>query len=372
MGLETSKIEKQKSLERDWKIIQRFMFFCLVVLALAVLVGWLYFKVLVPFLVACFFAYLVSPIVDQLEKRKISRFFGVTFVMLIGLFFVGLLSTYGGSIMIDQIIGLVKKAPELIEVLTKSFFEKSSKLLAEFRLSERLSFESSFKEFNLVDQLLGRFQKAFDGLLSTGANVVSSVVNIIMIPFLTFVFVAEKPRLFELGRRVIPRDLKPYWKTTMGALDETLQAVVRGHVKVAIVLSFLYSVGFSLIGMSAGIAVGITAGMCRVIPYLDAVVGLVLGVTYVFSEGLPPVKIFAVVSVIGIVQVLDGALITPKLIGGKVGLHPAFVILTIIAAAYHLGFWGVLLAIPAAACCKALFLLVLPVYRDTDWYKGIR
>jgi predicted PurR-regulated permease PerM len=147
--------------------------------------------------------------------------------------------------------------------------------------------------------------------------------------------------------------------------------VVRGHIKVALALSCLYSIGFSAIGLSAGVAIGITAGICRIIPYLDVVVGVTLGLTYIFTQQLPIAKVFYLVGVIGTVQLLDGAIITPKLIGERVGLHPLVVILTVIAASSQFGFWGVILAIPGAAVFKALYKLVLPVYRDSKWFTGV-
>ena len=146
--------------------------------------------------------------------------------------------------------------------------------------------------------------------------------------------------------------------------------VIRGHIKVALALACLYSIGFSAIGLSAGVAIGIAAGMCRVIPYLDVVVGLTLGVTYIFTQQIPVITVFWLVGVIGTVQIVDGAFITPKLIGAKVGLHPLIVILTVIASSAQFGFWGVLLAIPGAAVVKALYKLVLPVYRDSKWFSG--
>jgi predicted PurR-regulated permease PerM len=84
------------------------------------------------------------------------------------------------------------------------------------------------------------------------------------------------------------------------------------------------------------------------------------------------VQVFYLTGVIGTVQILDGALITPKLIGERVGLHPLVVILTVIAASSQFGFWGVILAIPGAAVIKALYKEILPIYRDSSWFTGVR
>lgn len=333
--------------------------------------AWFYAKVTVPVLLAGFLAYIVNPLVNAMEQRKINRKIA-SFLILIFIF--GVLTWISVRLLpflYDQLIGLVQQIPLLIENLSKNAGTFVRESLREYGIKDHGAIDRAFKGFNLVEQGLARIQIAAQSVFDVGAGVMGSLLSLVLLPILTFYFIAEKSRLIQGVRRITPRDLRPYGAKVANIIDETLVNVVRGHIKVAAALACLYSIGFSAIGLSAGVAIGIAAGICRVIPYLDVVVGLTLGVTYIFTQQLPVITVFWLVGVIGSVQIVDGAFITPRLIGAKVGLHPLVVILTVIAASSKFGFWGVLLAIPGAAIFKALYKLVLPVYRDSKWFTGV-
>ncbi|MCX6126796.1 MAG: AI-2E family transporter, partial [Proteobacteria bacterium] len=354
----------------DWNAIRRFAIFSTLGFIAACLIMWLYSKVLIPLFVGMFLAYFVSPWVDVFERKRINRGVAAALIIFIVLGAVGLAFVKLGPLFYDQLRDLVHRVPALIDTLVKSAIATIRSWVQDSGIRDTAGIDRALRSFNIVEQALPRIQSAADGLWTTGANIMGSAFSLVLTPFVTFYLVYEKPRILFFAKKIVPRDVRPYFSRLFTAVDGTLKAVVRGHVKVAVALAILYSVGFSAIGMSAGAAVGVAAGLCRVIPYLDAMVGIMLGVTYVFTAGMPPSKIFAVLGVVGVVQVLDGAFITPRLIGARVGLHPAVVILTVIAAGYHFGFWGVLLAIPVAATLKTIFMMALPVYRDSAWFKN--
>lgn len=358
--------------EHDWQAIKRFVIF-LGVLAISIYyVSWFYQKVVAPVFVAAFVAYLLNPFVDSLERRKINRKFASLLILLLILGIMVWIFVRLFPFLYDQLVGLVQQVPSLIENISKNAGSFARDKLDEYGINDRGAINRALKGFNLLDQVMGKLQVAAQQVVDLGTIVMGSLVSIVLMPILTFYFLIEKARLIQGVRKITPRDLRPYGIKLVTIIDEALVHVVRGHLKVALALSCLYSIGFSAIGLSAGVAIGIAAGVCRVIPYLDVVVGLTLGLTYIFTQQLAVTKVFYLVGVIGTVQILDGAIITPKLIGERVGLHPLVVILTVIAASSQFGFWGVVLAIPGAAVFKALFKLVLPVYRDSKWFTGVR
>lgn len=354
----------------DWAAIKRFMFFC----ACLVIVSWgaaiFYSKVVVPVCCAAFLAYLLNPLVNAMESRKFNRVVASLILVLLGFTIMTLVMVRMIPFLYDQLIDLVQQIPALVDNITKNAAHIIRETLREYGIRDNGAVDRALRGFNVVEQVLGRVQLAVQGVFDLGTGLMGTVLGAVLIPILTFYFVVEKSRLLQIARKITPRDLRPYFTKIGIVIDETLTNVIRGHVKVAATLACLYSIGFTSIGLSAGVAIGITSGICRMIPYLDIVVGMLLGVTYIFSKQLPTTTIFSLVGVIGIVQILDGVLITPRLIGSKVGLHPMVVILTVIAASYKFGFLGVLLAIPCAALVKAMYKLVLPVYRDTKWFSG--
>ena len=357
--------------EHDWITIRRFVLFVALALIAIVFVSWFYGKVFVPIAVAAFLAYLITPLVDDLERRKINRGFASLLILVLFLGLVAVATFRLGPFLYDQLVGIIHLIPSLLDSLSKNGIATLKEWAHMLGLTNVSALDRAVKGFNVAEQAVTRSQVAIEGIWVTGTNIMGSLVSLVLVPFVTFFLILEKPHLIQSVRRVTPRDLRPYFKQLSTALDSTMKAVVRGHLKVALTLAALYSIGFSAIGLSAGVAIGIAAGICRLIPYLDAVVGTTLGVTYVFASGMPPSTIFAVLGVVAAVQVVDGAIVTPKLIGGRVGLHPAVVILTVIAFGNRMGFWGVLIAIPFAAVMKTLLKLAVPVYRDSRWFRAV-
>lgn len=275
-------IPLKSSHEHDWAAIRRFSIYLCCLAISNYFLAWFYDKVLVAVLISAFFAYLINPFVNVLEQRKINRkiasllvlifIFGIMVWIVVRLF----------PFLYDQLVGLVQQVPSLIENLSKNAGSFIRNMLREYGIKDHGAVDRTLRGFNIVEQALSRAQLAAQRILDVGAGVMGSLVSLVLVPILTFYIVAEKARLIQSLRRITPRDLRPYGKKLATILDETLVHVVRGHIKVALALSCLYSIGFSAIGLSAGVAIGIAAGMCRVIPYLDVVVGLTLGVTYIF------------------------------------------------------------------------------------------
>lgn len=356
--------------EHNWIEIRRFALFVSASIIVLAVLSWFYAKVFVPVAVAIFLAYLISPFVDDLERRKINRSLASILILFLFIAIVALATFKLGPFLYDQLVGLVRLIPALLDSLSKNGAATLREWAQSLGIKNVGAIDRAMRGFNIAEQAVTRSQSAIEGIWITGTNLMGSLLSLILIPFVAFYIVLEKPYIIRSIRKLIPRDVRPYLTHLALALDSTMKAVVRGHLKVALTLAALYSIGFSMVGLSAGIAIGIVSGICRLIPYMDALVGTTLGITYVFASGMPPATIFAVLGVVGLVQVLDGAIITPKLIGGRVGLHPAVVILTVIAAGNRFGFWGVLIAIPFAAAAKTLFKIAIPVYRDSKWFRG--
>jgi len=354
----------------DWNAIKRFVIYMAILIAVVYSLAVFYESVTVPILVAAFLAYLMNPLVNALEARKVPRSVAslIILILIFGIFAWAAVRVF--PYLYDQLIGLVQQVPSLIDSLSKKIGLTLRETLKEYGIRDNGAVDRALKGFNLVEQGMARLQMAAQSVVNMSAGLMGSILGFVLVPILSFYFVAGKARLIQTIRRVTPRDLRPYGIRVANIVDETLTNVIRGHIKVALTLACLYSIGFSAIGLSAGVAIGIAAGICRVIPYLDIAVGLTLGVTYIFTQQIPTITVFWLVGVIGTVQILDGVLITPRLIGSKVGLHPMVVILTVMASGAQFGFWGVLLAIPGAALIKALYKLVLPVYRDSTWFTG--
>jgi predicted PurR-regulated permease PerM len=354
----------------DWKAISRFILFLFVMSALVIFGALFYDKIMMSVYLAAFIAYLMAPLVNALERRKLPRAIATLIILLLTLGFISWAVVRVFPFLYEQLVDLVQQVPALIDNLAKNAGKMLRDFLRESGIRDNGAIDRALAKVNLVEQGLARIQTAGQGIFDVSAGLMNSILNLVLAPILAFYFVSGIASIKQALRRITPRDIRPYCVRAIAIVDETLTNVIRGHLKVATTLACLYAVGFSAIGLQAGAAIGIVAGACRVIPYLDVFVGLTLGVTYIFTQQLPTITVFWLVGVIGVVQTLDGILITPKLIGSKVGLHPIVVIATVIASSSRFGFWGVLLAIPGAAIVKAFYTAALPVYRDSRWFLG--
>jgi predicted PurR-regulated permease PerM len=354
----------------NWQSLKRFFIF-LAGFGSLCFAGVIYYeRIILSVFLAAFLAYLINPLVNALENRKVHRSFASLIVVTL---FFGLVTWAVIRVLpylYEQLMDLVQEIPALVDTLAKSIGKTLRDLLREYGVRDNGAIDRAMSKINLVEQGLARLQMASEGVFGVGAGVFHSVVNVVLTPILVYFLSSEKPSIVLMLRRITPRDVRPYCARALSLVDEAVSHVIRGHLKVATALACLYAVGFSAIGLQAGAAIGIAAGICRVIPYLDVVVGLTLGLTYIFTQRLANVTVLWLVGVITVVQILDGIIITPKLIGSKVGLHPMVVILTVIASSSQFGFWGVLLAIPGAAIIKSFYNAGLPIYRDTKWFMS--
>jgi predicted PurR-regulated permease PerM len=354
----------------NWKSLGRFFIFLAVLVTVVFAAGYFYDRVMIAVYLAAFLAYLMNPLVNMLEGRRIHR--SIATLIILTLFF-GLMMWAAIRVfpyLYEQLVDLIQQVPALVDNLAKNAVKILRDFLRGYGVKENSTIDRALGKINLIEQGLARIQQAGQGVFGVGAGVFNSLLNMVLAPILAYYFVAEKPSITLALRRVTPRDIRPYCVRAIKIVDDALTNVIRGHLKVATALACLYAIGFSAIGLAAGAAIGFAAGVCRVIPYLDVVVGLTLGLTYIFTQGLPNVTVLWLVGVICIVQLLDGIFITPKLIGAKVGLHPMVVILTVIAASSQFGFWGVLLAIPGAAIIKSFYSVGLLIYRDSTWFNS--
>jgi predicted PurR-regulated permease PerM len=135
------------------------------------------------------------------------------------------------------------------------------------------------------------------------------------------------------------------------------------------ILGLIYTIGLPSVGLEAGAAIGVVAGVCRIIPYVDVIVGGLLSAIVIIYTGASAFTAFGTVAIFAGAQTLDAILITPRVIGDRVGLHPLIVMLSVLSFGYWLGFYGVLLAIPLLALGKVTVDMFLPYYLNSAAYR---
>lgn len=361
---------ENKNERLEWPHAKRFLIFCV-----ALTLGFycflaVYDTLTVPFLLSLFFSYLLAPFVDYLDRRyRIPRIVFVTAVLVFTVGLISLAVMWVIPYVYHEILFLVKLAPSVLDTINQSWYPAIKEYLLGFEFVSEKLFNDVFLEWGRVDQWTERVQRALTTIWNSAPQVVGTVVNIVMTPLLTFFFVKDEKRILGALRTLVPVDLRQPTRDILGKIGKTFHSVIKGQITVASILAVLYVVGFSIAGLRAGVAIGLVAGVCRLVPYLDVVVGGILSLIVVLADWQGPGQLFFVVGVFAVVQALDGMLITPRVIGERLGIHPMIVIATILAFADLWGFWGVLLAIPTIAIVKVIFLTVIPYYQASKAYR---
>lgn len=324
--------------------------------------------ILSPFLTAALLAYLGDPLVDFFERHRLSRTQGVvaTFCLLILVFVVSAFLVVPA--LVNQIDQLVSQIP--------SWLVWANEVATPY-LESRLGIELAQVDWMSLSQQLdwGATGNVVRGLLSnitaSSMAVVALVGNLVLIPVVTFYLLRDWDLMVERIGLLIPR----YQIATVSKLakesHETLIAFFRGQVLVMLSLSIIYAVGLMLMGLDIGLLVGLIAGLASIVPYLGAVIGIGAGLTAAFFQFGDVFHLVLVLVVFGVGQTLESTVLTPKLVGDRIGLHPVAVIFAVLAGGQLFGFVGILLALPAAAVMMVMMRYAHLNYKNSTLYTHL-
>jgi predicted PurR-regulated permease PerM len=199
---------------------------------------------------------------------------------------------------------------------------------------------------------------------------INLVSLLVITPVVAFYLLRDWDRIVIQIDSWLPRRYAETIREQVRAVDATLAGFLRGQGTVCLILAIYYGLGLSLAGLDFGLVIGLVAGLLSFVPYVGAIVGLLLsvGLALVQFDAWLPIAIVAAVFILG--QVVEGNFLTPKLVGESVGLHPVWIIFALLAGGTLFGFVGLLLAIPAAAVIGVGVRFALDRYLVSAYYKG--
>ena len=346
---------------------RRFGLWLLVLLGAGALI-YLLRGVLLPFVVGMAIGYLLDPLADRLEALKCPR--GVAAAVILGAFFVGVVAVLVvlAPVLHAQVAGFVARVPayvESLQALVKPIIAQFKAQLTEAQI-ERLREAAGGYAGDVVGWLGGLVGDLFSG----GAAVLNVLSLIVIMPVVAFFLLRDWDRIIAALDALLPRGAAETVREQFREIDTRLSGFVRGQAIVCLTLGAWYAVGLSLVGLDFGLLVGIGAGLISFIPYFGTAVGLGVGLGLAlaqFAEWLP-IALVAAVFVGG--QTLEGFVLTPNLVGERVGLHPVWVLFALMAGGGLMGFTGVVLAVPAAAAIGVIVRFAIERYLQSPLYRG--
>ncbi|HSN17590.1 MAG TPA: AI-2E family transporter [Gammaproteobacteria bacterium] len=326
--------------------------------------------ILTPFIISALLAWLGDPIADKLETWRFPRALAVGVVFLGTFIIIALLVLLIAPMVGREVTELSARGPQ--------FFTWYDKVVTPW-LSLHLHIdENRLRIDNLSAMLTGNsdtvgqfLTNTFTTLSHSGRILFTVVITVLLVPVITFYWLRDWDIFKARMSSLLPRDQAPAVAAVLHDCETVLAAFFRGQLLVMVALACIYSIGLSIAGLQGGLAIGIIAGLLSFVPYLGITTGVILALMAAVlqtggSDWLP----LYVVIVFSIGQALESFVLTPRLVGGRIGLHPVLVIFAILAGGKLFGFVGVLLALPVAAACTVLIRHAHAHYLDSQLYRG--
>ena len=266
-----------------------------------------------------------------------------------------------------QIGELIRSLPGYIDWITETFLPG---------MQARLGVNPEAFDVNQIKLALASNWKDAGGLAasvvsyatSSGMAMLAWIANMVLIPVLTFYMLIDWDHFMAGIRDLLPRSIEPTVTRLASESDEMLSAFLRGQFVVMISLGIIYSIGLSIAGLKTAVLVGMLAGLVSFVPYLGVIVGLITASIAMLFQTQDIVQLIPVAIVFAVGQALEGMLLTPWLVGDKIGLHPVTVMFAILAGGQLFGFVGVLLALPVAAVLAVLVRHARERYKESVLY----
>lgn len=343
----------------------------LTVIFLAGVLFYLLGPVLTPFIIGALLAYLGDPIADRLETKGLSRALAVVIVFSAMTIFVVLLMFVLIPILNKQIISLIKTVPQYVQWVGENVLPW---LEVTFGLDSDVFDLDSFVVL-LQDNWLqagGLAANVVGGITRSGTLIAVWLANLLLIPVVTFYLLRDWDKFIATIDHLLPREIEPAIAHIAKDSDEMLGAFLRGQVTVMFALGALYSVGLWLIGLKFALLIGMLAGLLSFVPYMGFAVGIVIASIAMMMQTHDPIQLLWVFLIFGIGQMLEGMLLTPLLVGDRIGLHPVTVIFAVLAGGQLFGFFGVLVALPVAAVIAVIIRDLHKRYLESNLYDASR
>jgi predicted PurR-regulated permease PerM len=334
-----------------------------------VLVLWLLHGVLLPFVAGMTLAYLLDPLANRLERAGVNRV--VAALLIVGVFVVAfvVLIILMAPILANQLAGLIAKLPgyvsRLQELVTDPHREWLSKLVGEG------VYDAHASTGELVKEGVSWLATFLRSLWSGGQALVSIFSLLVVTPIVAFYLISDWNRMVTTIDSLVPLPHRETVRMLALQINAAISGYFRGQTLVALALGVYFSLALTLLGLNFGLLVGILSGLFTLIPYVGSLTGLVLGTGVAIAQFWPDyTRILIVLAVFLVGQFLEGHVLSPKLVGGRVGLHPVWLMFALLSFGYLFGFVGLLIAVPAAAVVGVLIRFALRCYLASPLYTG--
>lgn len=347
-------IAKEKRINIGKKQILYFIlsFILLIIVIVLFQAGNLMYEILSPFIFAIILAYTFNPLVSYIETKGVKRIWAVFIVYFAIAALIFIFSTTLLPKMVNEVKKLLESLPQLGNDSYGYIYNKYVKYNKNIEnLPPELSGVKDLLKFD-GKKLEGIVMKVLSSVTNTMLSIISKLVNIVLTPILAFYFLKDAEKFKNMLILSIPKAVRKETIAVAKDMDQVLGGFIRGQLIVAGIVGILTTIALLFLKVEFAAIVGLVAGIANIIPYFGPIVGIIPGVIFASLGGLN--KVIWVIITFTAIQQIESAVISPKIISDKVGVHPVVVILSLIIAGKFFGLIGLLLAVPTAGIIKVL------------------
>lgn len=345
--------------------------FWVVALLVMLAVVWVLGDILLPFIAGAAIAYLLGPIVGRMIRAGVPRVAAAGLILSAFFIVLGAILALILPFAYRELMQLAKNLP--------AYTVAAQEHLVPYIEWVRAHFPNQFPEGDLsayqetMKQNIGKIftvgGNIVGGVVSGGQAVVGAATFLVLAPIVAFFMMAEWVRVTKWIDDMIPRGSYAVIRDLLTQIDRKLSGFVRGQVMVSLFLGILYAVALTLAGLKFGFLIGLMAGVLSIIPLVGSTIGLIVSVLVAWfqSGDIGYVGIIGAIFLVG--QLLEGNVITPRIMGKSVGLHPLWILFALLAGGALFGIVGMLLAVPVAAVIGVLGSFAIAQYKDSPYYN---
>lgn len=329
---------------------------------------WTIKGVILPLIFAAFLAYLLHPLVFKFQKMGLQRSIGAAIAVGLVLLALIFMVFIPWPIISSQLQILQQKLPEMVTQIHRMLVQSSivQSVFPEINQGNWLKELQDFVSQKVNVSQLG--QNVWKYLMQGGSVLLSTISWALLVPILTYFLLVSWPEQVKELRQLLPKRWRAdFWRVSQ-EMDDVLSQYMRGQVLVMLSLVLYYAITLKLIGLQVGIPVGILTGLFVIVPYLGFGLGFVLAVLTAFLQFGVTVPFFLVLAVYGVGQLLESYVLTPRLVGERIGLSPVGVILALLIFGSLFGFFGMLFALPVSAVLVVVSRLIREAYFNSQFY----
>ena len=344
-------------------ILKENVFWVFICMTLGAFLLWNISDILAPFILGGILAYLLDPMADKMESFGVPRLLTALTVSLFALFVLMTTAILLIPIIFDQINQIIGFIPyitnEIYLVMQKGF-----KVLNLGEV-EDIDLVNLSKNLNEVSPIFAK------SIFNSSFAILDFIFLLMVTPIVAIYLLVDWDKIIKEVEKVIPRRLEPTISQIVIEMHKTVASFLRGQFSVCIILAIFYAASLTALGLEYGLLVGLFSGLISFIPLIGAILGGLVALVVSLAQFWQTPEWVGVVLIIFLFgQILEGNLLTPRLVGKSVKLHPLWIIFSVTCFGSLMGWVGIILAVPSAACIAVLVRFSLKIYFETDFYKS--